>query len=110
VPTRDIPGNVPEVVMQVSSMATFTDKWLINTLLKTLDTSSSPPKTVDHKVVFPTANDIRRSLDGYNSGHSIHTKVPNGKYNKQLLCMKPLFYHWAGDGGNYDGEAFILFL
>ncbi|KAK4209857.1 tyrosyl-DNA phosphodiesterase I [Rhypophila decipiens] len=49
------------------------------------------------KVIFPTADEIRSSLDGYNSGGSIHTKISSAQQKKQLLYLKPMFYHWGNE-------------
>jgi tyrosyl-DNA phosphodiesterase 1 len=90
-----------EVAVQVSSIATLgpTDSWLRNTLFHALSTAKnetklSPPK---FKVIFPTADEIRQSLDGYYSGGSIHTKTQSIQQQKQLQYMRPMFCHWAND-------------
>ncbi|KUJ16796.1 tyrosyl-DNA phosphodiesterase [Mollisia scopiformis] len=97
------PETEPEIVAQISSIATLgpNDKWLDKTLFKALSTSknviSSKPS---FKVIFPTADEIRRSLNGYASGSAIHTKIQSAQQQKQLQYLKPLFCHWAGDGGS----------
>jgi tyrosyl-DNA phosphodiesterase-1 len=53
---------------------------------------SPPPK---YSVVFPTAEEIRTSLDGYTSGHSIHWKLQSAQQQKQLEYMHPLLCHWT---------------
>lgn len=95
--------NEPEIVVQISSIATLgpTSNWLDKTLSKALSTSkngglATKPK---FKVIFPTADEIRRSLNGYASGTAIHTKIQSAQQQKQLQYMRPLFCHWAGDGG-----------
>lgn len=93
-------GDKPEVVAQVSSIATLgvTDQWLQKTLFTALSTSSNiPSKTPKLGIVFPTPDEIRKSLDGYNSGGSIHVKIQTPAQAKQLQYLTPLFYHWAGD-------------
>ncbi|KAI0010015.1 phospholipase D/nuclease [Xylariaceae sp. FL0662B] len=91
-----------EVVVQISSIATLgaTDGWLKRTLFNALS-SSSPAKAdtskPDFKVVFPTPDEIRRSLDGYASGGSIHMKIQSSTQTKQLQYMRPLLHHWAND-------------
>jgi tyrosyl-DNA phosphodiesterase-1 len=52
------------------------------------------------KVVFPTADEIRRSLNGYASGGSIHTKIQSPQQEKQLQYLRPHFCHWANDAPN----------
>lgn len=93
-------GDKPEVVAQVSSIATLgvNDQWLQKTLLSALSASASgPSKTPKLGIVFPTPEEIRKSLDGYNSGGSIHIKIQTAAQAKQLQYLRPLFYHWAGD-------------
>jgi tyrosyl-DNA phosphodiesterase 1 len=93
-------GDKPEVVAQVSSIATLgvNDQWLQKTLFAALsasaNSSSKPPKL---GIVFPTPDEIRKSLDGYKSGCSIHVKIQTPAQAKQLQYLKPLLYHWAGD-------------
>ncbi|KAJ3522298.1 hypothetical protein NM208_g12919 [Fusarium decemcellulare] len=94
---------VSEVVIQISSIATLgaKDDWLQKTLFEPLSRCKNPglgrPK---FRVVFPTADEIRRSLDGYASGGSIHTKVQSPQQTKQLEYLRPMFHHWANDCPN----------
>ena len=103
VPVQD---NKSEVVVQISSIATLgpQDTWLQKTLFDALGKSKN---TISHKpsfkVVFPTPDEIRRSLDGYASGSSIHTKIQSAQQAKQLLYLKPIFCHWANDAPNGKG-------
>ncbi|KFY36027.1 hypothetical protein V494_05387 [Pseudogymnoascus sp. VKM F-4513 (FW-928)] len=93
-------GDKPEIVAQVSSIATLgvTDQWLQKTLFTALSASSnSPSKTPKLGIVFPTPDEIRKSFDGYTSGGSIHVKIQTPPQAKQLQYLKPLFYRWAGD-------------
>ena len=88
------------VVAQMSSIATLGPKptWLHDTLFKALGTSKTPKLTRPRfRVVFPTADEIRRSLGGYASGASIHTKTQSAQQAKQLGYLKPIFCHWAND-------------
>ncbi|KAK4125552.1 phospholipase D/nuclease [Parathielavia appendiculata] len=93
-----------EIAIQISSIATLgpTDSWLKNTFFRALSggqgTATRPPP--DFKVVFPTADEIRKSLDGYGSGGSIHTKISSAQQVKQLAYLKPMFCHWANDSAN----------
>ncbi|KAI0900151.1 phospholipase D/nuclease [Annulohypoxylon nitens] len=99
---RSVPVHSEEsdIVVQISSIATLasTDRWLQRTLF---DSLSPPTKTKTprprFKVIFPTPDEIRRSLDGYTSGGSIHMKIQSTTQAKQLQYMKPLLYHWAND-------------
>jgi tyrosyl-DNA phosphodiesterase-1 len=93
-------GGRPEVVVQISSIATLgqTNQWLEKTFFKSLSTSNSQRSPVPaYKIIFPTADEIRRSLDGYRSGSSIHTKINSPAQIKQFQYLKPLLHHWAGD-------------
>lgn len=104
-----------EVVVQISSIATLgpTTKWLRDTFFTAL--SSRAPMAMgapkpDFKVVFPTADEIRCSLDGYVSGGSIHTKIQSSQQEKQLQYLRPMFCHWANDspkGKALAEDAFI---
>ncbi|KAK4160774.1 putative tyrosyl-DNA phosphodiesterase, partial [Cladorrhinum sp. PSN259] len=95
----------PQIAIQISSIATLgpTDIWLKNTLFPALSTSSNPSSsssssrnnTPSFKVLFPTPSEIRRSLDGYASGGSIHTKTTSAQQIKQLQYLQPLFHHWG---------------
>ncbi|KAI1319328.1 tyrosyl-DNA phosphodiesterase [Xylariaceae sp. FL0255] len=103
VPVQDGPSNI---VVQISSIATLgaKDDWLQRTLFDSLAptasstsssrTQSDPPRP-NFKVVFPAADEIRQSLDGYVSGGSIHTKIQSAQQTKQLEYLRPIFHHWA---------------
>lgn len=100
-----------EVVVQISSIATLggTDTWLQRTLFDSFSprTNAGSSKRPEFKVIFPTADEIRRSLDGYESGGSIHTKVASAMQAKQLLYLRPILHHWANDcekGIRMEGE------
>ncbi|KAF2098873.1 phospholipase D/nuclease [Rhizodiscina lignyota] len=45
-------------------------------------------------IIFPTAEEIRQSLDGYVSGGSIHWKLQNTQQQNQLKYLRPLLRHW----------------
>jgi hypothetical protein len=104
------------IVVQVSSIATLgaTDGWLQQTLFHALSRSAGAtlsdakgqqkPKV---KVVFPTADEIRRSLDGYRSGGSIHTRIQSSQQAKQLQYLRPLLYHWANDSPRGQGRCIL---
>lgn len=99
-----------EIVIQVSSIATLgpTDAWLKQNMFGALKASKahgflqSEPK---FKVVFPTADEIRRCHDGYEAGASIHTKITSSQQQKQLQYLKPFFCHWANDAEDGRGET-----
>ncbi|KAL7796539.1 tyrosyl-DNA phosphodiesterase [Trichoderma ceciliae] len=88
------------IVVQISSIATLgaKDDWLQSTLFDSLATSQMPDtKRPSFRVVFPTADEIRNSLDGYVSGHSIHTKIKSSQHIRQLHYLLPMLHHWAND-------------
>ena len=92
-----------QIVMQVSSIATLgvTDKWLKGAFLpslsaRKLDQTSAMVKP-KFSLIFPTADEIRRSLDGYGSGGSIHCKIQGTTQAKQLQYLRSYLCHWAGD-------------
>lgn len=97
----------PHIVIQVSSVASVGEKWLSNTFFDALSSSSpssSTSKTNKNNapkprfsIVFPTADEIRRSIDGYSSGGSIHMKVSSPAQKKQVEYIRPMLCHWAGD-------------
>ncbi|KAI0159655.1 tyrosyl-DNA phosphodiesterase [Xylariaceae sp. FL1272] len=103
VPMADIsqPGK-SDIVVQISSIATLgaKDTWLQRTLFDSLSPVSSGGSKPNFKVVFPTPDDVRRSLDGYASGGSIHTKIQSSQQAKQLEYLRPFFHHWANDGAS----------
>lgn len=104
------------IVVQVSSIATLgqTPAWLNH--LQSVLSRTNPNEVVQTRpssfkedpvsqptsnsleptlnVIFPTASEIRTSLDGYASGGSIHTKIQSAAQKKQLEYLKPLFCHW----------------
>lgn len=89
-----------DIVVQISSIATIgpTDTWLRRSLFDSLKASrNTNQKQPNFKIVFPTPDEIRRSLDGYESGGSIHTKIQSAQQAKQLVYLKPMFCHWAND-------------
>ncbi|KAL9020777.1 MAG: hypothetical protein Q9185_001961 [Variospora sp. 1 TL-2023] len=99
-------GGSPRIVMQCSSVASISEKWMAN-FLETLSVTTPPnvpqPKqTPKVSLVFPTASEIRRSVDGYSSGGSIHMKTQTPAQLKQLTYLRPMLCRWAG---NYDPSA-----
>ncbi|CAG7991083.1 unnamed protein product [Penicillium nalgiovense] len=84
----------PHIVIQISSVATLgqTNKWLKDVLFKSLT-----PQPTTYSIIFPTPDEIRRSLNGYNSGSSIHMKTQSAAQQKQLEYMRPHLCQWAGD-------------
>lgn len=108
----------PEVVVQVSSIASLgpTINWFKGTLLQTLSeclpsatAQSSNARAKDHQrkqetqslsspkfsVIYPTPATIRRSLDGYSSGGSIHMRLDSPSGQKQLAYLWPYLHDWS---------------
>ncbi|KAK0627520.1 tyrosyl-DNA phosphodiesterase I [Immersiella caudata] len=106
VPVTSQPDGESSIAIQISSIATLgpTDKWLRDTLFPALGGNK---KGVDFKIVFPTTDEIRKSLDGYASGGSIHTKTQSAQQKKQLEYLRPMFCHWGNDSaeGKELGEG-----
>ncbi|KAL8788051.1 MAG: hypothetical protein Q9195_007465 [Heterodermia aff. obscurata] len=96
------PSN-PQIVIQISSVATIGDKWLRDHLFPSLSTiapdptPNPPPLPPRFHIIFPTPDEIRRSVDGYASGSSIHMRNKSPTQSRQLAYLRPLLRHWAGD-------------
>lgn len=109
VPTVNTRRSKALLVTQVSSIATLgsAEKWFspFHTILSTCKGWSGIQKVhlsptmrrPDWKIVFPTADEVRRSLDGYESGGSIHFKIASEAQRKQVEMMRGMLCHWAGD-------------
>ncbi|KAF3891782.1 Tyrosyl-DNA phosphodiesterase I [Trichophyton interdigitale] len=94
----------PHIIVQVSSIATLgqTDRWLKETFLSSLYpqpevNQNRSTSNVKFSIIFPTPDEIRRSLDGYGSGGSIHMKIQSPSQQKQLAYLRRYLCHWAGD-------------
>lgn len=109
VSVRNIDNKNSEIVVQISSVATLgpTDTWLKTKFLHSLEArrefrstgSGGNSNNIRTKIVFPTTEEVCRSLDGYDSGSSIHWKIQSPQQQKQLTYMRPMLYHWANDSG-----------
>ena len=94
------PKKPPHIVLQVSSIATLgaAPTWLshLQSVLAQSYTSQQTLSMLTPKfnIIFPTAEEVRTSLDGYASGGSIHTKVESAQQQKQLRYLHPLLCHW----------------
>lgn len=96
----DCRSGTSDIAVQVSSIATLgaTDGWLTNTLFTTLKSCKNATNRTAHlKVIFPSADEIRQSLDGYSSGGSIHTKIQSPQQAKQLQYLSPMLHHWGSN-------------
>lgn len=109
---RCVPSNSsqPHVVIQVSSVASAGDKWIRSTFFDALSTVAAPEKgfhankTAKFSIVFPTSDEIRRSIDGYSAGGSIHMKTQSVAQSAQLAYLRPMLCHWAGDGQSHGNN------
>jgi len=113
---RSVPANSnrkPHIVMQVSSVASLGagDTWLKGTFQEALSTAkhgagyTGSPSKPDFSLIFPIADSIRRSVDGYASGGSIHMKRTTPQAAKQLHYLHPMLCHWADDAGSGASNA-----
>lgn len=91
----------PHIVMQVSSIASVGEKWISSTFFEALSATAASTRDERPKprfsVIFPTGDEIRRSIDGYSAGSSIHLKIQSAAQMKQLAYLKPMLCHWAGE-------------
>ena len=126
----------PHIVMQISSIATLgaAPTWLTkfqsvlgrsatghpeeastasSSKLTNFFTQGNMPSVKKNKplppkfnIIFPTSGEIQTSLDGYDSGSSIHIKVQSTQQQKQLEYLHPLFCHWkATSDSGPKGQA-----
>ncbi|KAL9090520.1 MAG: hypothetical protein Q9165_005281 [Trypethelium subeluteriae] len=123
VPKSTSQDGFPSVNVQVSSVATLdrTGDWLqsffsvlstskVECISKEMPSSLALPKASrlempKFHVIFPVADTIRRSLDGYASGGSIHWKLHSAAQQAQLAYFKPYLYHWAPDSASSPGSS-----
>lgn len=96
-------GDSGGIVVQVSSIATLgqANVWFSPVFLKALsasrnvqDSSTSKSKKPKLSIIFPTAEEVRDSLNGYSSGAAIHTKIQSKSQQKQLSYLQPFLCHW----------------
>ncbi len=90
----------PQIVIQISSVASIGEKWLREYFfpqLASLPSNSATVTSPQFSIVFPTADEIRRSIEGYGSGGSIHMRTQSTAQQKQLDSIRPMLCHWAGD-------------
>ncbi|KAK9596365.1 hypothetical protein V6Z92_002841 [Aspergillus fumigatus] len=97
------------IVTQISSIASLgqTDKWLKDVFFPSLSPTPSMASIPQPKfsIIFPTPDEIRRSLNGYGSGGSIHMKLQSATQQKQLQYMRPYLRHWAGDSDSSSSTS-----
>lgn len=81
----------PHIVSQVSSIASLHKSFLPQFFATMRGTSNS----ATFSIIFPTAPDVRQSLDGYASGNSIHTKIEKAPQLAQVETLRPYLSHWS---------------
>lgn len=89
VPVPETAATNSEINLQISSIATLDQegKWLHKVFFPALHRAAKErPK---FRIIFPTADEVRRSLNGYASGAAIHTKMETNPQIKQVKSMKP---------------------
>ena len=94
-------GSKPHIVVQVSSIATLgvKDTYLRNTFFSALvkQAGDQPQCKPRFSVIFPTVPEIRRSVEGYACGASIHMKIQTPQNQRQLQYLRPFLCRWAPD-------------
>src|SRR5947199_10393195 len=92
----------------MSSIASLgqTDAYLKNTFFATL-ASSSEAEAMEPKfsIIYPTAAEIRHSLNGYDSGDSIHMKIHTASQIKQVEYLKPYLCNLYTESGSPSVSA-----
>jgi tyrosyl-DNA phosphodiesterase 1 len=102
IPCSSTKTDVPSIIAQISSIAMLSETW-INSFLDVLATHMKPTSFVlgqrkpQYKIIFPTADEVRRSLDGYAAGASMHMRIQSAAQQKQLNLLRPMLCHWASD-------------
>lgn len=87
----------PLIVAQVSSIGTLSETW-IDHFFGVLKSQKKPTlKQPQYRVMFPTTDEVRRSLDGYAAGGSIHMRTASARQQKTLARLRHNLVHWAGD-------------
>mmetsp|Transcript_8649 Transcript_8649/g.12561 ORF Transcript_8649/g.12561 Transcript_8649/m.12561 type:complete len:435 (-) Transcript_8649:28-1332(-) len=82
------------IVCQFSSIGSLNQKWLQD-FAESLDTAQNKCRNLTDDVlrlVYPTSEEIRSSVEGYVGGAS----VPGTAKNVEKSILKPLFCRWAG--------------
>lgn len=102
VPMQTVTEKKPHVVVQVSSIATLgqTPRWLHDVFFNALAAASGSGGRPKYSIIFPTPDEIRRSINGYSSGSSIHMKLQSDAQQRQLQYLRPYLCQWAGDSQN----------
>ena len=120
---KPVGSGAPHVVLQVSSVATLTNQWLLaffdamliglkrttetdvslqvqkplagtSSTLRSNRNLVSAGKRARFSIIFPTPTEVRESLGGYASGSSIHTKTQSSSQKAQVESLRPFLCHW----------------
>jgi len=83
----------PHIVCQVSSIATLPITWL-DTFKDTLFCPDQG-SWAHASIIYPTASNVRQSLDGYAAGASIHTKAQKATHLKQISSLRKQLCQWT---------------
>ncbi|KAI5841640.1 tyrosyl-DNA phosphodiesterase-domain-containing protein [Tricharina praecox] len=98
IPSTSDADKTSTIFAQCSSIATLgvKDTWLTPVLFKAMSASANvDTHQPDYGIIFPTAQEIRDSLNGYGSGSSIHLRLGSPAQAKQLSYLTPLLHHWS---------------
>lgn len=83
------------VVCQFSSMASLNEKWL----QKEFGASATATEAnVPIHLVFPTAEEVRSSIEGYAGGGSL----PSDSKNVEKAFIRPLYHRWTSEKDQYN--------
>ena len=98
--TMYLPSRSPQIVIQVSTVDTIGDKWPREHLFPSLSAIAHPnprarPLPPKFHIVFPTADEIRGSIAGYDCGDSISMNSRTDTQIRQLTYLRPMLRHWA---------------
>ena len=111
VDTNTASDETSHVVVQVSSVAYMGKDWIkhffnvLKTSKPTLESRGNPENQIIVHVMFPTNEEIRDCLDGYNAGGSIHMRVQSNRARQQLDFLQPKFVRWAGSEDSKRDET-----
>jgi tyrosyl-DNA phosphodiesterase-1 len=89
-------GGKDTIVAQISSIASLGEKWETH-FFDLLCTSSMLElgRKPSVQIVYPTTDEIRNSLNGYESGTSIHMKSDSARGKNQFVRLRSKFCKWA---------------
>jgi tyrosyl-DNA phosphodiesterase-1 len=91
------------IVVQISSVASLGEKWeshFFDLICNSSQLQLGRKPSV--RIIFPTADDIRSSLNGYASGGSIHMKGSAPRNEKQISRLRPMLCQWNPVKSQHD--------